>query len=210
MLGDDNMKYGKLTIISIEMRIVGSHHRKYAHVKCDCGKEFDTRYDSLLSGNTTSCGCMVKEKHFKTHGESKTKLYHVWATMKNRCYNVNDRNYHLYGGRGIKVHDDWKNPDSYLNFKEWSINHGYKEGLTLDRINVNGDYEPNNCRWITQQEQMNNTRRNINISYHGETLNINQWAKRLGINKNTLWHYIRVKNYTIEDVIEIRDKKCND
>ena len=197
------MKIGKLTILEKDLEKSGGK-RTYFICKCDCGKIKSIRRDSLFHKKhpTQSCGCLIKERHPIEHGDSRTKLYHVWATMKDRCSNSNRPCYKHYGGRGIKVCDEWNGSDKWLNFKKWALENGYKDGLTLDRIDVNGNYEPNNCRWIPLKEQINNTRRNIYLTYKNETHNINQWAKILGINKNTFWVYVRKKKYSLEYIIE--------
>ena len=200
------MKYGKLTFLKIDEN-KSNKCRTYWICKCDCGNIKSIRSDCVKNGTTYSCGCACKTCHEKIHGQSMTKLYHVWATMKHRCNNHNNKNYRNYGGRGIEVCDEWNKPDSYPIFYKWAIENGYKNGLTIDRINVNEGYNPNNCRWVTQSEQCNNQRRNVLLTYNGETLNLNQWAKKLKINKNTFWMYIRKKKMSIEDVLK---KRSND
>ena len=197
------MKYNKLELIK-EVKVINKH--SYWLCKCECGNEKIIRLDSVKSGKTQSCGCIRKDRAFKVHGKSRTKLYHIYYGMKQRCYNKNDKAYKHYGLRNIKIDERWLS--DFQNFYNWSIENGYKEGLSIDRINVNGNYEPSNCRWIECREQNNNTRRTVSITYDGVTQNINQWAKTLGINKNTFWHYIRVKNYTIDQIIKI--KNCRD
>lgn len=139
--------------------------------KCDCGNEKTIATSSLVNGLTKSCGCYnrerTREKNYK-HGNAmrhnKTRLYEVWCAMIKRCENPNDDHFMYYGGRGIKVADEWHD---FAVFKEWALSHGYFEGekrtdCTIDRIDVDGDYEPNNCRWADWITQMNNTRRNKN------------------------------------------------
>ena len=120
------------------------------------------------------------------HGDSKAKshLYNTWRAMKSRCYNKHDKSYKWYGNEGIVVCDEWRY--SYVKFKKWAENNGYKDGLTIERININGNYEPNNCCWKTIKEQANNRRDNISITYKGETKTLKQWAKHIGIPYQTL------------------------
>ena len=119
--------------------------------------------------------------------------------MLQRCYNENDVNYHLYGGRGIEVHPDWR--EDFVKFHTWSIENGYTEGLTIDRIDNDGSYTPSNCRWATQKTQCNNTSRNVTYTYNGMTKNITQWAEYIGINKNTLYARLRILNWSIEKAL---------
>ena len=152
-------KYGRLTVIKRvdNARQPNGKTQVQWLCKCTCGKTIVVRSTSLNSGNTKSCGCAMNKPK---HGLSKTRLYRIWNAMKNRCNNPNNYGYKNYGGRGIKVCDEW-NKD-FLEFYNWAINNGYKENLSIDRINNNGNYEPNNCRWATSKEQMAN-RRNFKV-----------------------------------------------
>lgn len=154
-------KYGRLTIIEIQ-RVKGG--KALAICECDCGNTKTTQYTNLLNNRTKSCGCYSDEcrknkvnKHYK-HNMSKDRLYHIWGSMKGRCYNSKMRNYKNYGGRGITVCDEWRN--DFLKFKEWALKNGYNECLSIDRIDVNGNYEPSNCRWVTWKVQNWNKRTN--------------------------------------------------
>lgn len=120
--------------------------------------------------------------HF-THGLGKPNTYSHWVNMKTRCFNSRNPKYKDYGGRGITICKEWL---EFKNFHEWALSHGYKEGLTLDRIDVNGNYEPSNCRWITAAEQAKNKRTCRLITYNGITDTIKGWTERLGFKKNTL------------------------
>lgn len=148
--------------------------------RCDCGtvKAISTHNIKRVH----SCGC-YKDEVFKrdhvTHGQSDTNLYHVWASMKGRCKNKNNPAYKNYGGRGITVCEEWLD---FSNFYEWSMSNGYGDNLSIDRIDNDGNYEPDNCRWITLQEQQNNKRTNKFIRYKGEVKTPSEWAHLYGVN----------------------------
>lgn len=124
--------------------------RKYGIYICPyCGSEFRANYHHIQSGHTRSCGCIqadIAGNRLKTHGLRDTLLYGVWGNIKNRCYNPNDEFFYMYGGSGISLCDEWRN--DFQSFYDWCMEHGYKKGLKIDRINNDGNYEPNNCRWV--------------------------------------------------------------
>lgn len=165
--------------------------------ECDCGKEKVVYRGNLTSGDTISCGCYHKahnsEYGFK-HGKSKDKMYKIWSGMVQRCTNPNASNYKRYGGRGITVCDEWRNNPKL--FIDWAYSHGYKNGLTLDRIDNDSGYSPNNCRWITPKQQSENSRASKMITYNGITHNISDWSKILGVNRETLRYRISKNNYS--------------
>ena len=116
-------------------------------------------------------------------GRSKTKLYSVWKTMKYRCSNKNNHKYKNYGGRGIKVCDEWKD---YSLFRTWALSNGYQDDLTIDRVDVDGNYEPNNCRWVDMKTQQRNRSNNKLIEYKGETKCLSEWVEITGIGHKTI------------------------
>lgn len=124
------------------------------HCKCSCGKEKDVYGGSLRCGRSRSCG-HFRIKGNPKHGKRYTKLYMVWDSMRSRCNTPTNKSYHYYGGRGISVCKEW---DDFKNFETWALKNGYKEGLSIDRINNDGNYEPPNCRWTTAHEQRINQR----------------------------------------------------
>lgn len=131
------------------------------------------------------------------HGESGSKLHNVWKGMRKRCLSPSSHNYYLYGARGIKICKEW---DEFLDFKQWAINSGYKEGLSIEREENDGNYGPPNCRWATPKEQSNNTRTNHPITYNGVTKNVTEWAREKGMTDSTLFLRIK-KGWDIEKII---------
>lgn len=175
----------------------------YCKCRCDCGNEKIVQNNNLKNGHVKSCGCLRKESpNHKTHSLSNSRLYNVWLGMKARCYYSKNNRYYCYGARGIQVCNEWKN--DFMSFYEWSMSNGYNENAprgkcTIDRIDINGNYEPNNCRWITNKEQANNTRKNHFVTYNNETHTLKEWSEILNINYGTLrnrittckWDYIK-------------------
>ncbi len=156
-------KYGRLTVVELDSV---KNHKAYWKCVCDCGLTVVANGNNLRSGNTKSCGCLHKEivaaqgKANTKHGEShsnRTRLYTIWCAMRQRCNNPNREAYKHYGGKGVKICDEWQN---YEAFKAWAMGNGYADNLCVDRINPQGDYEPDNCRWITASE--NTARANKN------------------------------------------------
>lgn len=150
--------FGRLTVI--ERQII--NHRGYYSCKCECGNTVTIRGDALTMGRTHSCGCIIKENaktgnNRRKHGLWGSRLHRIWGAMKTRCHNPKSPRYNDYGGRGITVCDEWLN--DFKAFYDWAMSHGYADNLTIDRKNVNGNYEPSNCRWATVQEQNQNKRK---------------------------------------------------
>lgn len=198
--------FNYLTVLK-KVKTADRHHSYYL-CRCKCGNEKVIRSDCLKDHRYVSCGCYNRSKTTGLkHGQSRTKLYRVWAGMKNRCHTSNSRVSKWYHDKGVSVYKEW---ETFEPFYEWSMTHGYKEGLTIDRIDYDGNYEPDNCRWVTIQQQSYNTSRNIKLTYDGKTYCMQQWAKILGVNKNTFWRYIRVKHMSIQDVIYKCNIKCID
>lgn len=184
-------RFGKLVVLGRGEDAVSKsgRHRIRWECKCDCGKTITAYSENLKSGKTTSCGCYRAELvrgRSVTHGETRSKLYGVWSSIKSRCLNSNTAAYKDYGGRGISICDEWKN--SFEVFRDWAYANGYKEGVSIDRIDNNGNYCPDNCRWVISVVQANNRRSNILITYNGETLTVTEWAEKLGKNPKTIFN----------------------
>lgn len=168
-------KFGKLTALYM----VGSKNKKAMWLcKCECGNIIEVAGVRLRNGNTKSCGCITKK-----HGMFGTRIYNVWHTMKERCYVKSHINYNIYGGRGIKVCPEWQD---FIPFMEWAYKNGYDENAprgqcTLDRIDPNGDYCPENCRWVSMSVQANNKTDNVYLEYQGITDTLSNHARRVGI-----------------------------
>ena len=167
--------------------VIGKSLKKgYYDCVCDCGNTRSVNAYSLSHGRTQSCGCYRDEQTSnvtKTHGDSATRLYRIWNTMKSRCEIKSQTVYKHYGGRGIKVCKEWQD---YPTFKKWALLHGYTEKLTLDRVDVNGNYEPNNCRWVNMKTQANNTRTNRFVVCDGVSHTLAEWAELTDINAETI------------------------
>lgn len=165
--------------------------RHYWKCRCDCGTIREVVRTSLVSGRSTSCGCVHSEiartvlaQTATTHGWSKTRLYKIWSGMKKRCNNPKSNNYCDYGGRGISVCREWNN---FEPFRDWAIANGYNDNLSIDRIDNDGNYEPNNCRWASAKQQSNNRRSNKKLTYNGVTKTISEWADYYCIDKDKLY-----------------------
>lgn len=168
------LRFGKLVVIEV-LPAQDPSKGRMVRCACDCGKETVVPRKAVQSGNTSSCGCGKKRQ--KTRMDRGTKAYRIWQAMLNRCRNPKVKGYQYYGGRGIKVCERWKSFDNFI------ADMGQPdENQSIDRIDPNGDYEPTNCRWATQKEQVNNTARNRLIERDGEKMTASQWANRLGIN----------------------------
>ena len=171
---------------------------------CDCGKTTIITKGHLITGHTKSCGCaktkLCQERTIK-HGQAGSRLYHTYYHMRRRCFNPKDKEYHRYGQRGITVCDEWLGKNGFKNFYNWAITHGYQEDLTIDRINNDGNYEPSNCRWATNQQQMNNVSYNVRLTHNNETHTIAEWSRILGLKQDTIQARIKYYGLSIEDAL---------
>ena len=170
-------KYNMLTVVGLSHKT--DKGKAYWKCLCDCGNETIVSGGNLRDGSVKSCGCL-KYLPKDTHHLSNTKLYGVYRGMKTRCYTPSAFGYKYYGAKGIKICDEWNN--SFESFYKWAMENGYEEGLTIDRLDNSKDYQPDNCRWTTREEQSNNRDFCVMITYKGKTQNLMCWCKELGLN----------------------------
>lgn len=194
-------KYGRYTVIARAKRPnYASEKRAYWRCLCECGEERILAGKSLRNGNSKSCGCAVTEKLVAfntTHGMCHRKEYKIWENMKTRCTNPKNEMYRYYGGRGIFVCDSWKH-----SFAEFYKDMGKcPPGMSIDRIDNNGDYKPENCRWADTETQRNNRSNNNLITYQDKTLSIAQWSRNIGISSGTLRGRIKTSKWPIEKAL---------
>ena len=186
MLDITGNRYGRLTVIrEVErMRYASGNSHRVWECLCDCGNIIRCTTDRLRRGNTKSCGCLRKEitskKNYK-HGGTKTKLYRIWAEMNGRCFCKTNKAYKNYGARGIRVCDEWRK--NFSLFRSWAMSNGYQEGLTIERIDNNGNYCPDNCKWIPKSEQSKNRRNCHLITFNGKTQTLSEWSRELHVDR---------------------------
>lgn len=192
-------RFGRLTVIK-------PHRTKGGRCgwlcKCDCGRETVATTSDLKDGNTSSCGCLRSEitlARSKTHGKSSTRLYDIWINMRQRCNNKNSPSWERYGGRGIKVYSEWNM--SFDKFMKWALTSGYKDELTIDRIDVNGNYEPNNCRWATVKEQANNKTNSRIETYNGISASVATLCEMFGKDHSLVNGRLQ-KGWSIDDAMD--------
>lgn len=175
-----NRRFGMLSVIK---RVENDGEYPRWLCRCDCGKEKIIRGYNLTYNGTTSCGCQTRASHF-VHGFShKERLYVIWKGMHQRCSDPNWRGAKYYIKKGIRVCDEWRD---YAVFRKWALSNGYREDLSIDRIDNDGNYCPENCRWVTARVQANNQSRNRRITYAGETKTLGEWSSITGIPYDTL------------------------
>lgn len=214
----EGTRYGRLVVIKeVEPRKAFRGYDRQFLCMCDCGNTIVTLLRSLRFDKATSCGCKQREsatrlgsgKRICPDNDEARRIYTIWRGMKSRCYCKGSHTYGRYGAVGISVCEEWRN--DFLAFYTWSIEHGYKDGLTIDRIDGRGNYEPGNCRWATMKEQSNNTRRNVFLSHNGETHSVSEWARIVGINRTTIQLRLK-KGWSVEKALTapVRGRKESD
>lgn len=184
-------RFGRLVVVGIRRERRGKRDMIMAHCRCDCGNEKEVFWQALADGRTKSCGCLNREVssvrgriQMTTHGQSRTRLYRIWSCIKQRCYRPQHMHYANYGGRGIGVCDEWRR--NFAAFREWATSHGYADNLSIDRIDNDRGYSPDNCRWADAIKQQNNRRTCHTLTVDGRTHTISEWARISGIGKTTI------------------------
>lgn len=174
-----NKQFGDLTVLNEPY--IRVNNATYWKCKCKCGTEKFIFSGNLISGNSTSCGCKRRKTNYR-------RLIVIFNAMKQRCYNKKHTKYKNYGGRGISICNEWLfNSNAFYS---WAITNGYNDDLTIDRIDVNGNYEPSNCRWVTMKTQQNNRTNNKNITMRGQTKTLSQWSEEYGLTRESfIWRY---------------------
>lgn len=193
-------RFNKLTVIGRDGAYKSGNVRWLC--KCDCGGFTHTTGYLLKSGKVMGCSCISSERMTKQnqkHGGFGTRLYEVWRQMHRRCYGKETKSYPLYGGRGITVCNEWKEFDQ---FRDWALASGYSDDLTIDRIDVNGNYCPENCRWATDKEQSNNKRNNHLVEYNGEKHTVSEWADKYGVDQRTLYARLNNRDWDLKAALE--------
>jgi hypothetical protein len=205
--------FGRLTCIG---KVGSRNGHMLWNCQCACGRESIVTTGNLNIGHTQSCGCLQKDRsrksklvHGKYHDENgnRSKLYHVWDSMKQRCNNPNNKSYMDYGGKGVKVCSDW---NDYKTFYDWAISNGYQEGLTIERINNTEGYKPSNCKWIKKSMQASNRRNNHYLSFRGKKMTVTEWGNELGINPKNILTRLR-RGWSVERALTTpNDRRGND
>lgn len=202
-------KFGRLSVLSFDHKDEKSRKR-FWKCQCNCGNIVIVYQNHLKSGHTKSCGCLHSRQDINVkHGccrrkVPKERVYKIWAGIKNRCLNDNNQAFSRYGGREISICEEWLN---FETFKSWALNNGYKDDLTINRIDVNGDYEPSNCRWATPKEQANNRRNSTLLTFNGETHTLSEWENITGISQKVISSRINKLNWSIENSLTKPTKK---
>ena len=189
-------KFGDLTVIGLGDKADTTY---LWDCQCECGKIITTRGDRLKEGMPTSCGCKPRENKSKIHGKHLHPMYSTWCGMHSRCYNIKQKTYENYGGRGIRVCERWHDVDNFINDMGPKPSPNHK----IERIDNDGDYCPENCKWATDQEQANNTRKNRFIEYQGQIKSVSEWSRIVNIDSKTISYRI-LHGWTPEQTLETK------
>ncbi len=200
-------RFGKWTVLkfSHKVKLNPKEYKNYYLCRCDCGNERLVMRSNLLKAISTSCGCgrieQTKQKR-TTHGQSSKRIYQTWQNMKERCFNPKRARYKSYGGRGITMCEEWRN--DFKAFYDWAMANGYKDNLTIDRIDVNGNYEPKNCRWVPFEYQFYNKTNTRYITYKNQTKSLALWCKELKLDYDKIRDRLSVLHWDIVKAFETK------
>lgn len=193
--------FGKLTVIERYENNTKSGNAQWLCI-CTCGNNAIVNGSKLRNGRTKSCGC--NRKNSVAQGYSKTRLYRIWTNMKNRCYKSSHDSYKYYGSLGISVCKEWQ--ESFINFRTWALKNGYDDSLSIDRINSKGNYEPLNCQWANQKQQMNNVKSNHHVIYKQVDYTLAELAEKFNLKYYTLINRLKL-GWNIEQAVETPERK---
>lgn len=199
-------RFGRLVVESVSRERRGKRDMIIAHCRCNCGREKDVFWQALADGRVKSCGCLNRElasmrgRESTKHGGSHTRLYGIFQAMHERCYRPQHMYYANYGGRGICVCDEWRR--NFASFREWAMSHGYDDTLSIDRIDNDRGYSPDNCRWADALTQNNNRSTNRRLTATGQTHTISEWARISGIKESTIRERLK-RGWSIERALGV-------
>ena len=207
-------KFGRLTVLGIDETNENTR-RTYWFCQCECGNFKSVRSDSLQNGSIKSCGCLKREQDVINLDSHRydipavgTRLYRIWTGIKSRCDDKNNPRYSDYGGRGIVLCDEWKN--DFHSFYEWACSNGYKDDLTIDRINNDGNYCPKNCRWVDNKIQSLNRRSNIKITIGNTTKTLTEWCEIFDLDSKTVFARLqRNEDISLDELFSMRKYRGN-
>ena len=201
-------RFGRLVVVSksFDKRNPKGTLEHFWSCKCDCGNVKNIRQSALVYAGTKSCGCICTEVHSTQNGLSGSRLYGIWRGMKKRCFSKSDPAYHNYGARGITVCEEWSK--SFLSFYDWALSNGYDETLFIDRIDNDGCYCPDNCRWVSMRTQSNNRRVNHFVEYNGERHTLAEWEAITGISQVKIRRRLK-DGWNAEAALTIKDGTKN-
>lgn len=198
-------RFGSLTAL----KQIGRKHKEVLWLcQCDCGNMYEATGYSLRSGHTTHCGCLLGKRiadSNKTHGLCDSRLYGIYSNMKTRCYNKNAESYQYYGGKGVDICEEWTGKNGFLNFYNWAFENGYKDDLSIDRINNSKNYEPTNCRWVTMKQQQNNRTNNRIFNVDGTPDTMANISDKLNIPYYKLQLLPDQEIYHLTDLLKLRE-----
>ena len=203
-------RYGKLTVIGEAGYYITPKNKRVRLVECvcDCGTRKTFRLTNLKTGGTVSCGCHKREvasNSYRCHHLKNTRIYRIWCNMKSRCYNKANEHYHLYGGRNIKVCRAWRN--SFMSFYKWAVSNGYEDSLSIDRIDCNGNYEPQNCRWANQKTQCRNRNNTVFVLLGDIKIPVIGFCEIFGLDYGYVMKVLNKMKHKYTDFISMKEKE---